>query len=216
MTKVCQVTEAVEQIISAWAFAHNIDGAARNDLFARLRVARIPDPEAARLRATLKRLFEAEKFHDPDDWRGEPAMIEAAQVLGEPPFDNNPLTEAETNELVERINANPNLQPLPSTEADNCELCFGRNGGVRGNENIIGGLTVCDYCHVKLMPFLTASTEAAKLREALRGLVQAVEMDAHENNSISGYTGARLSDARDALNPSPALVGDEGRGDDAG
>jgi hypothetical protein len=48
--------------------------------------------------------------------------------------------------------------------------------------------------------------EAAKLRDALRGLVQAVEMDAHENNSISGYTGARLADARDALNPSPALV----------
>jgi hypothetical protein len=31
--------ERVEQIISAWAFAHNIDGAARNDLFARLRAA---------------------------------------------------------------------------------------------------------------------------------------------------------------------------------
>jgi hypothetical protein len=29
--------ELAEQIISAWAFAHNIDGAARNDLFVRLR-----------------------------------------------------------------------------------------------------------------------------------------------------------------------------------
>jgi hypothetical protein len=28
--------ETVEQIITAWAYAHNIDGAARNDLFKRL------------------------------------------------------------------------------------------------------------------------------------------------------------------------------------
>lgn len=31
--------DEMEQVISAWAFAHNIDGAARNDLFARLRHA---------------------------------------------------------------------------------------------------------------------------------------------------------------------------------
>lgn len=39
-----------------------------------------------------------------------------------------------------------------------------------------------------------------ELTEALSGLVQAVEMDSHENNGISGYTGARLSDASAALN----------------
>lgn len=38
-------TEAVEQIISAWAFAHNIDGAARNDLFARLRSSAPQEPD---------------------------------------------------------------------------------------------------------------------------------------------------------------------------
>ena len=32
------------------------------------------------------------------------------------------------------------------TEKDGCEICQGENGGVPGNENIIGGLTVCDYC----------------------------------------------------------------------
>jgi hypothetical protein len=32
-----EAVERIEQIISAWAFAHNIDGAARNDLFKRLR-----------------------------------------------------------------------------------------------------------------------------------------------------------------------------------
>ncbi len=33
------LVERVEQVVSAWAFAHNIDGAIRNDLFARLRTA---------------------------------------------------------------------------------------------------------------------------------------------------------------------------------
>jgi hypothetical protein len=33
-----KTVEAVEQIVSAWAFGHNIDGATRNDLFARLRI----------------------------------------------------------------------------------------------------------------------------------------------------------------------------------
>ena len=31
---------------------------------------------------------------------------------------------------------------------DNCEICGGKNLGVRGNENIINGKLVCDYCHV--------------------------------------------------------------------
>jgi len=29
---------------------------------------------------------------------------------------------------------------------DYCELCDGKKG-VRGNENIIGSTTLCDYCH---------------------------------------------------------------------
>lgn len=37
------------------------------------------------------------------------------------------------------------------------------------------------------------------LEEALRLLIFAVEMDSKENNSISGFTGARLSDAKETL-----------------
>jgi len=33
------------------------------------------------------------------------------------------------------------------TLIDNCEVCDGAKGGVRGNENRIGGLVACDYCH---------------------------------------------------------------------
>lgn len=34
-------------------------------------------------------------------------------------------------------------------QPDNCEICFGTSGGVRGNENVIDGKTVCDYCSVE-------------------------------------------------------------------
>jgi hypothetical protein len=39
--------ETVEQVISAWAFAHNIDGSVRNDLFKRLREPRHEPPAPA-------------------------------------------------------------------------------------------------------------------------------------------------------------------------
>lgn len=40
------VVEAVEQIVTAWAYAHDINGAARNDLFKRLRSAALSKPDA--------------------------------------------------------------------------------------------------------------------------------------------------------------------------
>jgi hypothetical protein len=40
---------------------------------------------------------------------------------------------------------------LPSKYPDNCEVCKGENCGVRGNENIIDGVTMCDYCHAKTL-----------------------------------------------------------------
>ncbi len=30
---------------------------------------------------------------------------------------------------------------------DACESCHGARGGVPGNENIVGGRVLCDYCH---------------------------------------------------------------------
>jgi hypothetical protein len=29
---------------------------------------------------------------------------------------------------------------------DNCQMCFGSRGGVKGNENIEDGIVLCDYC----------------------------------------------------------------------
>lgn len=31
-------------------------------------------------------------------------------------------------------------------ELDNCQVCCGSKGGIKGNENRIDGLIVCDYC----------------------------------------------------------------------
>jgi len=34
-------------------------------------------------------------------------------------------------------------------ELDNCEICRGAKGGVRGNENIEDNIRMCDYCLVE-------------------------------------------------------------------
>jgi len=34
---------------------------------------------------------------------------------------------------------------------DNCEICKGTKGGVKGNENIIDGVVMCDYCDAEKM-----------------------------------------------------------------
>ena len=39
----------------------------------------------------------------------------------------------------------------PEKYPDNCEICKGTNLGVRGNENVIDGKVVCDYCHAKAL-----------------------------------------------------------------
>lgn len=39
----------------------------------------------------------------------------------------------------------------PEKYPDNCKVCKGTNGGVRGNENIIDNIVMCDYCHAAVM-----------------------------------------------------------------
>ena len=34
-------------------------------------------------------------------------------------------------------------------ELDNCEICKGAKGGVKGNENIVDNIRMCDYCTVE-------------------------------------------------------------------
>lgn len=37
--------------------------------------------------------------------------------------------------------------PKPPNLKDKCQWCLGAKGGVPGNENVIGGVITCDYCH---------------------------------------------------------------------
>lgn len=36
-------------------------------------------------------------------------------------------------------------------ESDGCEVCYGQRGGTPGNENLIDGKRVCDYCHAEMV-----------------------------------------------------------------
>jgi hypothetical protein len=32
---------------------------------------------------------------------------------------------------------------------DACQVCDGERGGTPGNENVVNGVIVCDYCHAR-------------------------------------------------------------------
>ncbi len=34
---------------------------------------------------------------------------------------------------------------------DKCDVCHGRNDGVLGNENVVNGVIMCDYCHADML-----------------------------------------------------------------
>lgn len=41
--------------------------------------------------------------------------------------------------------------PYAWTTRDDCESCNGARGGVPGNENLVDGALICDYCHADLL-----------------------------------------------------------------
>lgn len=41
-------------------------------------------------------------------------------------------------------------------EQDDCQVCHGANGGVKGNENVVAGVVMCDYCHAAVHPVIQA------------------------------------------------------------
>jgi hypothetical protein len=44
------------------------------------------------------------------------------------------------------MHSKPSSKTDPPEHGDDCEVCLGRNGGVPGNENIVDGIVMCDYC----------------------------------------------------------------------
>ena len=47
---------------------------------------------------------------------------------------------------------------------DDCEVCHGTKGGVPGNENIVDGKVICDYCHAE---HLTSKAQEPDRRQVM-------------------------------------------------
>jgi hypothetical protein len=45
------------------------------------------------------------------------------------------------------------IDQLRKDERDKCEICHGFRGGVRGNENRVDGIVMCDYCHATIAAY---------------------------------------------------------------
>jgi hypothetical protein len=76
---------------------------------------------------------------------------------------------------------------------DDCERCHGERGGVPGNENIVNGVVLCDYCHAddlqerlqaEVNEFIDiANTEIAAGRGPTRESVCAIYIERHPGTS---------------------------------
>lgn len=42
-------------------------------------------------------------------------------------------------------------QGILCSDRDDCEFCLGNKGGTKGNENVVHGIVMCDYCYVLFM-----------------------------------------------------------------
>ncbi|MBY0550665.1 MAG: hypothetical protein K2W95_25525 [Candidatus Obscuribacterales bacterium] len=54
---------------------------------------------------------------------------------------------------------------------DNCQVCKGAHGGVPGNENVMNGIVICDYCTVACLgegALQTAARAAVEARDTAR------------------------------------------------
>jgi len=54
-----------------------------------------------------------------------------------------------TKIILTKMEGESLLNSLSNLYPDNCEICMGKKGGTKGNENIIDGKTMCDYCSVE-------------------------------------------------------------------
>lgn len=75
----------------------------------------------------------------------------------------NDKLKAEKSRLMEALN-----YELPEKYPDNCEVCKGAKAGVRGNENIVDDVVMCDYCTLDAI-------SADAMRHVLGGIKDIVE-----------------------------------------
>lgn len=56
------------------------------------------------------------------------------------------------------------------SQFDSCEMCQGLKGATAGNENIVGGVTMCDYCHSKTMGIWSLARYQARIARWVRNV----------------------------------------------
>jgi hypothetical protein len=71
--------------------------------------------------------------------------------------------------FIKSIKTEPD-RPSGGDEPKHCELCNGARGGVAGNNQIIDGKRVCDYCHADMMKS-DRSSEVAALQAKIDALM---------------------------------------------
>lgn len=118
------------------------------------------DPQQAESVVFLEQLAEGQACHE-DTGAGNPpgmylsfediAADEGLYHLGESDDVGTPCGQTHGEDSPRRL--------------DNCEVCRGARGGVFGNENVIGGVIVCDYCHAD-ESYIPKTLEAAYLMGA--------------------------------------------------
>lgn len=62
---------------------------------------------------------------------------------------------------IKEVQGTPTV-PRGGKAQDDCEVCHGTKGGVPGNENIVDGKVICDYCHAE---HLTSKAQEPDLPE---------------------------------------------------
>ena len=57
------------------------------------------------------------------------------------------------HEMIDRLTEmnEMRIQQMQAALTDNCDVCKGERGGMRGNEQRVNGVLMCDYCHAETM-----------------------------------------------------------------
>ena len=100
-------------------------------------------PELDEFVKELKNVFE--DFRYDIQMKVRSLGIRAAALIGQLQSE-----KAEQAAEIERLRKRLHFE-LPEKYPDNCEICKGVNLGVRGNENVVDGKKMCDYCHARTL-----------------------------------------------------------------
>lgn len=74
-------------------------------------------------------------------------------------------------------------------ERDRCQLCNGWRGGVPGNENMVRGVIVCDYCSATVHRFMLLSGLTPAAQSGIEDSATALTEDSPEPEDRNGTRG---------------------------